>query len=414
MNLYYSEETENFTSEISDMRDEDAIASAFYNKTYEIIGWDYLSISSYEKNDTKYNDSLKAYAMGYLEGILTKDRIYSQYENFYKYFMSIYPDNAIQAFFGIIQKNGDYMRDKALKNMDNDPYWEHIYYIYRQLYGLYKGYSSVAEKDKKLEFVHFLVLSGLSDDKDIVEYLFRSMRANFDEMTQEERDEYLILNTHCSAFVRLNNDSSDIFFGHNTWNYYTLMIRIFKEYRFVTNRKNEKCKTMVFSSYPAALSSIDEFYYMDSNLLMMGTSNNIYNNSLYDLLTYESIFIWVRQIVANRLASSGEEWTKFFAIENSGTNTEQAIILDINKISLEKKEIKDKALMIIEQMPKYSESKDVTDYLRNGYWPSYNVPFIDKIYKDLNYEVVDGENIQYTQSPRAKIFKRDANKVNTI
>ena len=54
--------------------------------------------------------------------------------------------------------------------------------------------------------------------------------------------------------------------------------------------------------------------------------------------------------------------------------------------------------------------KDVTDYLRNGYWPSYNVPFIDKIYKDLNYEVVDGENIQYTQSPRAKIFKRDAKK----
>ena len=73
VNLYYSDETKNYTLNISNKRDENAVASAIYNKTYEKKGWDFLSISSYEKNDSKYSDSIKAYAMGYLEGYLTKD-----------------------------------------------------------------------------------------------------------------------------------------------------------------------------------------------------------------------------------------------------------------------------------------------------------------------------------------------------
>ena len=49
MNLYYSSESGNFTTKTSDKRDLDALASAIYNKSYETIGWDYLSISAYEK-----------------------------------------------------------------------------------------------------------------------------------------------------------------------------------------------------------------------------------------------------------------------------------------------------------------------------------------------------------------------------
>jgi hypothetical protein len=73
--------------------------------------------------------------------------------------------------------------------------------------------------------------------------------------------------------------------------------------------------------------------------------------------------------------------------------------------------------MIIEQIPKYTETADVTDYLRKSYWPSYNVPFINKIYNDSGYKVVtkDGksENIRYTEAPRAKIIKRDYSLINS-
>ena len=48
MNLYKSE-SGNLTTNLSDKRDPYALASAIYNKTYEKDGWDYLSISTYEK-----------------------------------------------------------------------------------------------------------------------------------------------------------------------------------------------------------------------------------------------------------------------------------------------------------------------------------------------------------------------------
>ena len=420
MNLYYSSETGNFTTNISDKRDPNAVANAIYNKTYEKIGWDYLSISSYEKNDSKYNDSLKAYGMGYLEGILTKDRIYSQYNNFFNFFLSDYQQNpqVLEVFYNFMLTNIEYMKNNSLKNMDKDPYWEYIYYIYQQIHGLYDGYIKVAEKEKHLEFKQMIILAYISESEDIANYLFRNMRPNFEEMTEKEKERYSILNSHCSAFIKLANDFSDIWFGHNTWNFYVLMTRIFKEYRFVTIKGNEKSKSLAFSSYPGALSSLDEFYYMDSNLLVMGTSLNILNNSLYDLITTESIFIWVRQMVANKLASNSEEWTEIYKRDNSGTNNGQYMILDMNKIDSKNKKIDNKALMIIELMPKYTESLDVTDHLRKGYWPSYNVPYLDKIYKGLGYEVDknekgEDENIKYTQSPRAKIFKRDQGKINS-
>ena len=420
MNLYYSSESGNFTTKTSDKRDLDALASAIYNKSYETIGWDYLSISAYEKKDNKYNDSIKAYAMGYLEGILTKDRIYSQYTNMFNYFLSNYQEKpeVLEDFYNFMFKNLEYMKTNSLKNMDKDPYWEYIYYIYQQIHGLYDGYIKVAKKEKHLEFKQMIILAYISEAQDIENYFFRNMRPNFEKMTKEEIERYTTLNSHCSAFIKLANDFSDIWFGHNTWNFYFLMTRIFKEYRFVTNKGNEKSKSLAFSSYPGALSSLDEFYYMDSNLLVMGTSLTIKNNSLYDLITIESIFIWARQMVANKLASNPQEWTEIYKRDNSGTNNGQYMVLDINKIDLKNKKIDDKALMIIELMPKYTESLDVTDHLRKGYWPSYNVPYLDKIYKGLGYPVAkndkgENENIEYTQSARAKIFNRDQGKVNS-
>ena len=77
MNIYY--ENNKYVTKKSKSIDKNAIAYAIYEKSYERIGWDFLAIGSYEQNDTKYKDEDKAYAMGYLEGILTKDRIYSYF-----------------------------------------------------------------------------------------------------------------------------------------------------------------------------------------------------------------------------------------------------------------------------------------------------------------------------------------------
>ena len=89
------------------------------------------------------------------------------------------------------------------------------------------------------------------------------------------------------------------------------------------------------------------------------------------------------------------------------------MILDLNKINLKNKSIPDKSFMIIEQIPGEMEINDVTQYLRNGYWPSYNVPFSENFYEKCGIierlkekpELI--YDIDYKQCSRAQIYKRD-------
>ena len=80
-NIYYTEKNNSYTVIISPAIDKDAIAYAIYNKSYQRTGWDYLAISAYEKKDNKYNDSMKAFAMGYIEGYITKEAITHNFYN---------------------------------------------------------------------------------------------------------------------------------------------------------------------------------------------------------------------------------------------------------------------------------------------------------------------------------------------
>jgi hypothetical protein len=68
-------------------------------------------------------------------------------------------------------------------------------------------------------------------------------------------------------------------------------------------------------------------------------------------------------------------------------------------------------------VPSLVIGKDVTEILRTGYWPSYNVPFFEEIFNISGYpEVVaaKGTDYSYQLAPRAKIFRRDALKVKDI
>ncbi len=283
--------------------------------------------------------------------------------------------------------------------------------------GLYNGYISTLEDNNILDFYDFLILPATGDAMEYLEYLNRKNETNFEKMNVDEIKRFFLLNSHCSALIKLADDYSDIWFGHNTWHTYTSMIRIFKEYRFVSNKRTEKSKTIAFSSYPGSLSSIDDFYYLESKLLVMETTNLIFNFTLYKDVSANSLLTWVRVMIANRLASSAEEWTNIFKKENSGTYNDQFMILDINKIELNNKSIADKTLMIIEQIPEETKTNDVTKKLKEGYWPSYNIPYSREIYNKSGYNAFlqDFPNLthefHYNESSRVQIFKRDQNKI---
>ena len=66
------------------------------------------------------------------------------------------------------------------------------------------------------------------------------------------------------------------------------------------------------------LESLDDFYLMDSQVALLQTTNNVFNMSLYELLTPESLLAWQRVRIANHMAHGGEEWYQTFKRENSG------------------------------------------------------------------------------------------------
>ena len=409
-NIYYNSKYDNYSIIQSNSPDKEAIAYAVYNKSYQRTGWDYLAISSYEKNNSKYSDSNKAYAMGYIEGYLTHKSISQNFFNMIRNHTTDYimPDN-LRDF---ISKNIEYMTEKAEKNMDHDKYWEHVYYIYKQILGLYDGYIAAVGYDVT-GFYEIFLLNSLTDLDDVSSYYSVNNTYDFEKMDIEEIREYTMSKSHCSALIKLAEDFSDIWFGHNTWYRYASMLRIFKEYHFVTKNGYEKSKTTAFPSYPGLLFSSDDFYVLDSNLLVMETTNTIYNDSLYDVLKPECVLTWLRQVLANRLASSSEDWPEIFKLENSGTYNNQFMILDLNKINLKKKEIPDKSLIILEQLPGYTDTTDVTEYLKNGYWPSYNAAFSEFLYNmtGVNEQIEQKpelvHDIDYNLCSRAQIFKRE-------
>jgi hypothetical protein len=240
-------------------------------------------------------------------------------------------------------------------------------------------------------------------------------------MSTQELLDYVAFHSHCSAIFKVADDFSDVWFGHNTWTSYNKLIRIYKEYKYVPNPKFPiKAQTITMSSYPAAVNSQDDFYITGAYLYVGETTNHVYDESLFDLLTPNSLMCWMRTMLANRLTDNGYSWIQVFSKFNSGTYNNQFQILDLKLIDTEKKVISPGAMYIVEQLPGSCDYQEVTDILKKGYWPSYNTPFIeavreksgvnDAIKKDPSMKVTG----DYYTCARAKIFRREQSKVKDI
>jgi hypothetical protein len=157
------------------------------------------------------------------------------------------------------------------------------------------------------------------------------------------------------------------------------MNRIYKHYYFNLVEPFIASKKISFSSYPGFLVSLDDFYIMDSGLTMIQTTNAILDFSLYSHITPYSLFAWQRVRTSNLLAKNGKEWCDFFKNYNSGTYNNQYMIFDWKKFQ-PNLPLLNGALWVMEQIPGLVEYEDVTDQLERGYWPSYNIPYFEKIY----------------------------------
>jgi len=215
--------------------------------------------------------------------------------------------------------------------------------------------------------------------------------------------------TDCSAAIAILPDASDAITGHTTWRRYYAMLRIYKIYTLPTVMP--EAAVVSFSSSPGLLHSKDDFYTTPS-LVVMETTNSIFNTTLYDLyITNQSLFTWQRVYAANGWTSSGEAWTAMFAQYNSGTYNNQWMVVDQSRFKVGSGASAD-FLWIIEQIPGATEAADVTDIMvKNGnFWPSYNIPYFPSIYNASGYPEMlakYGNDYSYSRCDRALIFRRN-------
>jgi len=238
-----------------------------------------------------------------------------------------------------------------------------------------------------------------------------------DDMSRTELLEMIAFNGHCSALIKWTGD--DLLVGHATWADYEELMRVYKHITLNFNHPSIKSKHTSMSSYPGFLWSSDDWYMLDSGLLVLETTLNILNDSLYSLVGPEKgVMAWIRSLLANRISSSAAEWANNFSKYNSGTYNNQWLIVDYNKFQKEASQLSAGTFLLLEQIPGHIETRDMTSVLQSQtYWASYNLPFFATTNTKSMYAKFakkHGEMLSYGKSSRAKIFAREQKKVKTL
>ena len=307
--------------------------------------------------------------------------------------------------------------------MDANPLsgeWRQMALIWSQYQGLAMGYSQRAMESglPPLPRFAFQLLNGCGDLFDILPSLNVSTtmtRADLDRMTAREVVDWDSERGMCSALIKVPSDNSDVFFGHSAWFLYSSMSRIFKTYDFGQVSDSAMVgKQLSFSSYPGFLVSLDDFYPLSTQkLAMIQTTNNIFNTSLFELVTPKSLLAWQRVRLAFMVATTGESWREAFAFRASGTYTNSYMVMDF-KLFTPGQPIPANFLWVVEEIPGLIVGADLSRNLDSGYYPSYNKPYFKEIYNASGYPAAvakAGPTMSYDLCPRAEIFRRDQGKV---
>eukprot|EP00792_Barthelona_sp_PAP020_P000780 TRINITY_DN1130_c0_g1_i1.p1 TRINITY_DN1130_c0_g1~~TRINITY_DN1130_c0_g1_i1.p1 ORF type:complete len:533 (+),score=110.57 TRINITY_DN1130_c0_g1_i1:33-1601(+) len=365
--VYFLTKSKNDNFVIVNMEPNEPLAKLiFYNGTYE-IGAQTFTLIGYETD----NIEDMFYNMGFLEGYVNSYKIFLAVEAFTTGNVKNYPGQTYPSFFvDFLTQNKRYM-DTNCKSPKNEE-WKEICLTYKQQMGVYDGFLKSGYYVTLIDFLMY-VSNGDWDD-------LSTMYDN--KMNKEITIEGQMFRTHCTGALR-KNSKGDVFVGHVTWDSYVNLHMVSKTYVYKgfngikSKRKevNEKVGESWVSmhSQPGLVGSNDDFYTNSHKLAIFETSYSIYNMSLYDLVTPDSVLCNYRSLTASRVAKSAKEWARLFLFENSGTYNNQYNVFDY----------KSNEVLGIEQLPgEYSEVWDRTKELNDfGFIPSFNVPYTKNVYE---------------------------------
>lgn len=392
------------TVEVKHVLDKNGDAYGFYNNSVNTTGWGILEIKAGYGSQALSNEVIM-FVAGFLEGYLTAPHMYDHFTNLYP--QLIKKPSIMDKVQEFMKKQEDWAQNN-IKNYQDDPFWRHTGYVMEQMNGLYVGAMKRALLSgvKPMTLFQIQFLNAVGDLLDLIPSLSPRKNSSLQVFKRWNMG-------HCSALIKVLPGFENIYFAHSSWYTYAAMLRIYKHWDFNIKDKDTSCSRLSFSSYPGFLESLDDFYILGSGLILLQTTNSVYNKTLLKLVTPESLLAWQRVRVANMMANDGKQWAEIFSKYNSGTYNNQYMVLNLKKVKLNNS-LDPGTLYIVEQIPSYVEYSEQTDFLRKGYWPSYNIPFHEKIFNWSGYPMLVeklGLDYSYDLAPRAKIFRRDQGRV---
>ena len=415
--VYFNEQNKTYSVKLGVIDCVNGIVCGYFNDSLNKTGWSVLEIKSdYKLSSQQITDYDRMFAAGILEGYLSSYEIYWGYYTAWIGLGNIFNDIQ-KELIQWLSTQREWIDQQINKYSDTDPYWNYVKLLTAQFDGEQYGYNNASndfnQDIPKLNNFEFQFING---NQDLVGVAAKIILQDKSLSIKEKKNKLsaireLNLNSRCSGLVKVTPELDDLFISHSTWSNYFWMNRVYKHYKIKTSSPIPM-QHLTMSSYPGALSSIDDFYIMDSGLAVIETTNGIFNVELYSKLMPQTLFTWQRARIANAITNNGPDWVSSFARYNSGTYNNQWIVLNYNLFEIGQP-LKDNLLWIAEQIPGNISSLDVTNVLERGYWASYNVPAIEYIYKESGFAAmadINGPSESYDLAPRARITRRDANK----
>jgi hypothetical protein len=401
-----------------------AVATATYRDDVATDGWGKLRVESHGGHSLE-----QAFAAGCAQGVVMQPRMDQYWFNYRVNEYGAENPEACDLLKHFVQVQLDYSRSVVNGTVPppagaSPAFLESLAHVMAQFDGLVQGYAlSAATTQSPMSELDVYMLNAVGDLEDLNGICSGTVELGVDALQalgwpKQEWDGMLRKNipvklreTDCSGLIRVAPDGSDLFFAQATWRGYYAMLRTYT----VFTLPYTPAEIMSFSASPGFLMSKDDFAVTGgaaAGLMIMETTNSVFNRTLFsDNLTPFSILTWQRSAMAMQWATSGEQYTQIMATNQSGTYNNQWDVVD-TKLFKPGGALEDNLLWTIELVPGLSQAQDTTDVLRKqGYFPSYNIPFFQSIYDISGYPArvaKYGDDYSYTKCPRARIFARNA------
>jgi hypothetical protein len=414
-------------------------------------GWAELRVTG--TGNVGVANSVKMYAAGYVEGLLTCIRISEYYHNTHQ--LLLLGERSHHSLLAIrTQVNSQVEFIKANVNLvehiwpeePGDVRWRHARFMLFQLWGMMDGYNYAAKHFKvhTLSLVDFFLLNSMSEISTMLtayepQKISDRAKAQSPPLVflqkegsrflrksptpTEEKDWRRLVTTegHCSAIVRITEGYSDLMVAHSTWADYSTMTRIYKFYTLPLPNSETMAKTISMSSYPGTITSGDNFIVADSGLVVTDTTIEMVNpfgfDGVKDFPFNAHLPNFMHVLVSLRRAKNAPDFAEMLQTQNTGTLMAQWMVVDYNMFKVGKPPPQN-LLWVIEQVPGAQHAEDMSLTMRHyGFWASANRPFFQDVREKsgfANAQKSHGFLYSAEDCPRCRIFKSAAPGVNSL